>query len=199
MADHGDDPRTQATASYSELTSLVVHGWTRKPAADGGIPLGIEGLLAARHLRDQVRLTAMQTWFLALFSALVLTLASCSSTDAMTHQHHTIDYIEISATDLAVAKAFYGSAFGWKFTDYGPDYCGIQKTGGGEVGGLRQEAEVRGGGPLVVLFSEDLEASLKAVVDAGGKIVVEPFSFPGGRRFQFTDPAGNELAVYSAG
>ncbi len=113
----------------------------------------------------------------------------------MTDQHHTIFYIEFPVSDLAEAKRFYAAAFGWTFNDYGPDYAGIRKSDGGEVGGMRLEAEVQRGGPLVVLYSDDLAASVTAVRDAGGQIVKEPFSFPGGRRFQFTDPAGNELAV----
>lgn len=111
--------------------------------------------------------------------------------------HHTIDYIEISVTDLTEAKRFYTSAFGWAFTDYGPDYAGIQREGGGEVGGLRCVDAVVRGGPLVILYSNDLEASLAAVCRAGGEITAEMFSFPGGRRFQFADPSGNELAVWS--
>jgi len=118
----------------------------------------------------------------------------------MTHEHHTIDYIEFTVLDLAEAKRFYGAAFGWTFQDYGPEYAGIQRSeasGGGEVGGLRQDAEVAKGGPLVVLYSSDLEASVQAVRSAGGSVVVEPFDFPGGRRFHFRDPSGNELAVWS--
>jgi predicted enzyme related to lactoylglutathione lyase len=113
------------------------------------------------------------------------------------HAHHSIDYIEFDVTDVAKAKTFYASAFGWAFTDYGPDYCGI-KGEGREVGGFRKVDSVRTGGPLVVLFSKDLEASLRAVKEAGGKVLKEPFSFPGGRRFEFADPSGNELAVWAA-
>jgi predicted enzyme related to lactoylglutathione lyase len=110
--------------------------------------------------------------------------------------HHTIDYVEFTVRDLAVAKHFYASAFGWEFNDYGPEYAGI-KGARGEVGGLHQAAEARTNGPLVILYSNDLEKSVAAVRSAGGKIVREPFSFPGGRRFQFTDPSGNELGVWS--
>lgn len=112
------------------------------------------------------------------------------------HTHHSIDYIEFTVTDLAKAKAFYGAAFGWKFNDYGPDYAGIQKDKG-EAGGMRQAAKVTTGGPLVILFSEDLEKSVKQVTDAGGKVTTPPFAFPGGRRFHFKDPSGNELAVWA--
>lgn len=116
--------------------------------------------------------------------------------DAAGHEHHAIDYIEISVTDMAAAKAFYGAAFGWTFNEYGPDYAGIRR-GQGEQGGLRKVDTVRPGGPLVILFSEDLDATLLAVRHAGGAIVTEPFDFPGGRRFHFADPAGNELAVWA--
>ena len=115
----------------------------------------------------------------------------------MHHQHHTIDYVEFGALDLAEAKRFYNEAFGWQFTDYGPEYCGIQREGGGEVGGIRKDESVPPGGPLVVLYSGDLEASERAVKAAGGKITTETFEFPGGRRFHFADPAGNELAVWT--
>lgn len=116
------------------------------------------------------------------------------------HAHHGIDYIEFTVRDLAAAKHFYSAAFGWAFTDYGPDYAGIQGSDR-EPGGLRRSDEVRpdkqSGAPLVVLYSNDLEASLAAVKAAGGKIVSEPLPFPGGRRFHFEDPSGNELAVWS--
>jgi uncharacterized protein len=112
------------------------------------------------------------------------------------HVHHAIDYIEINVTDVEAAKAFYGSAFGWSFNDYGPEYAGIRGEGK-EVGGLRRESDVRTGGPLVLLFSEDLEASVDAVAAAGGTITAPIYSFPGGRRFEFTDPFGNELGVWA--
>lgn len=114
------------------------------------------------------------------------------------HRHHTIDYIELTVRDLAKSKRFYGAAFGWEFNDYGPDYAGI-KGPDGEVGGMYPTTELRIGGPLVILYSNDLDASLAAVRAAGGKVVKEPYSFPGGRRFHFTDPSGNELAVWSEG
>lgn len=114
------------------------------------------------------------------------------------HTHHAIDYIEITVTDLGVAKQFYGSAFGWAFTDYGPGYAGIQGAGR-EQGGLRLgDAVTTGAGPLVILYSGDLDVTLASVRSAGGSIVQEPFAFPGGRRFHFADPSGNELAVWSA-
>ena len=116
----------------------------------------------------------------------------------MIHQHHTIDYIEFTVSDMAAARRFYAEAFGWTYNDYGPEYTGIRHSSGeGEVGGMRLDTQVVTGGPLVVLFSNDLEASVEAVRAAGGEIVVEPFAFPGGRRFHFKDPSGNELAAWS--
>jgi uncharacterized protein len=112
------------------------------------------------------------------------------------HVHHGINYIEFAVTDMAQAKRFYEAAFDWKFNDYGPGYAGIQKEGG-EAGGLRLDSEVSTGGPLVILYSNDLDTSLARVRKAGGRITKEPFTFPGGRRFQFEDPSGNELAVWS--
>ena len=114
----------------------------------------------------------------------------------MGHTHHAIDYIEITVRDVEEAKEFYGSAFGWEFTDYAPTYAGIAGAER-EVGGLSQ-GEPRPGGPLVILFSADLEASRAAVEGAGGTITTPPFDFPGGRRFHFADPSGNELAVWSS-
>lgn len=121
-------------------------------------------------------------------------------TDSVTHRQHAIDYIEFAVTDLAEAKRFYGEAFGWEFTDYGPEYAGIRSPRGEsapEVGGLRQDPQVRPGGPLVVLFSTALEESVQAVTEAGGTVVNGPYDFPGGRRFHFTDPSGNELAIWA--
>jgi hypothetical protein len=116
--------------------------------------------------------------------------------EAAEHEHHAIDYIELTVTDIDAAKRFYTAAFGWSFNEYGPDYAGIQGRGK-EAGGLRKADTVTRGGPLVILFSSDLEASLAAVKAAGGIIATEPFTFPGGRRFHFTDPSGNELAVWA--
>ncbi|MGY1704305.1 VOC family protein [Geodermatophilus sp. SYSU D00697] len=120
--------------------------------------------------------------------------------DASPHRHHTIDYLEFPVTDLEQAKRFYAEAFGWESTDHGPAYAGIRDPRGGsdaEVGGLRLDQDVRPGGPLVLLYSTDLEASVAAVTRAGGLVVNGPYEFPGGRRFHFTDPSGNELGVWA--
>lgn len=106
-----------------------------------------------------------------------------------------IDYLELPAAGetLDSVKAFYSAAFGWTFTDYGPTYSGFAE---GLDGGFQANATEGALKPLPVLYSEALEATLAEVESAGGKIVKPIFSFPGGRRFHFRDPAGNELAVW---
>ena len=112
-------------------------------------------------------------------------------------RHHRIDYFEFPAADLAAAKKFYSTAFGWNFTDYGPSYAGFGYPGAErEAGGIAADPE-HTRGPLAVLYSDNLEASEQSVIAAGGKISKPIFSFPGGRRFHFVDPSGNELAVWS--
>lgn len=106
----------------------------------------------------------------------------------------TVDYIEFPATDLECIKKFYTGVFGWSFTDYGPDYTSFQD--GRLAGGFQRAASVTRGGPLVVIFVDDLAGAERRVKAAGGKIVRETFSFPGGSRFHFTDPDGNELAAW---
>ena len=106
-----------------------------------------------------------------------------------------IDYIELPATDIAATKRFYVDAFGWKFTDYGPDYTSFED--GRLAGGFTKDGKVAKGGPLVVIYADALEAQEAKVRQAGGTITKPIFSFPGGRRFHFSDPSGNELAVWS--
>lgn len=106
-----------------------------------------------------------------------------------------IDYIEFPTADAAQAREFYTAAFGWKFEDYGPQYTSFHD--GRLAGGFSAHDGARPAKPLVVIYAADLEAAQRAVEQAGGKITRPVFSFPGGRRFQFTDPSGNELAVWS--
>ncbi|HVI46066.1 MAG TPA: VOC family protein [Chitinophaga sp.] len=109
-------------------------------------------------------------------------------------KHEQVQYIEFLSKDIQRARKFYAESFGWKFTDYGPDYTAFE----GEYvdGGFTSGKPVKGT-ILVVLYSTDLEATQQKVIAAGGVITKEIFSFPGGRRFQFTDPDGYELAVWS--
>ena len=109
--------------------------------------------------------------------------------------NNRIDYIEMAVGDLGRSKQFYGQTFGWELTDYGPDYCAF--SDGRLNGGFTTEGAARPGGLLVVLYADDLEDAQRKVGDAGGDIVKPIFSFPGGRRFHFTDPDGYELAVWS--
>ncbi len=105
-----------------------------------------------------------------------------------------LDYLEIPAAkgSLDATKSFYARAFGWTFTDYGPTYSAFSE---GLDGGF--DADTDAVKPLPVLYAAKLEEALEAVTDAGGTLVKPIFSFPGGRRFHFSDPAGNELAVWS--
>jgi uncharacterized protein len=139
----------------------------------------------------------MHTTLIAL-TILAATLAAAQQEPKLVDNKQNdgrIDYIEFPATDVATTKAFYQQAFGWKFTDYGPDYTSFED--GRLSGGFTKQGKVIRGGTLVVLYASDLAATEKKVRDAGGVIVKDAFSFPGGRRFHFTDPSGNELAVWS--
>jgi len=115
----------------------------------------------------------------------------------MEHLHidRAIDYIEFTAPDLTAVKKFYGEAFDWKFQDWGDEYAGF--SDGHVDGGFARGAAKSGHGPLVILYSTNLEEIQQKVRAAGGTIVKDTFSFPGGRRFLFADPAGNELAIWS--
>lgn len=111
----------------------------------------------------------------------------------MTNNH--INYIELKAKDLELIKEFYSKSFGWAFTDYGPDYVAFSDSGL-DGGFERSDAEIINGA-LVVLYHENLEEAKEVIISSNGKISIDIFSFPGGRRFHFIDPAGNELAVWS--
>jgi predicted enzyme related to lactoylglutathione lyase len=106
-----------------------------------------------------------------------------------------IQYIEFQALDLVEMKQFYSSVFGWTFTDYGDDYTAFENSG--VSGGFAKVDKVSQGGPLVVLYHQNLDLARDNVIKGGGLISMDIFSFPGGRRFHFTDPSDNELAVWS--
>lgn len=113
-------------------------------------------------------------------------------------KHHTINYVEFPARNIEATKQFFATVFGWDFVDYGPEYTAF--SGQGVDGGFYFSAlagDVSSGSALIVLYSEDLLAT-EAVVKARGGMIVRPiFSFPGGRRFHFAEPSGNEFAVWS--
>jgi predicted enzyme related to lactoylglutathione lyase len=118
-----------------------------------------------------------------------------AETMSQADQDRRVDYIEFPATNMKETKKFYSEVFGWDFTDYGPDYTSF--SDGRLAGGFRLEQEVPAGGPLVVLYSTNLEEIKSRISESGGRIMRDIFEFPGGRRFHFADPAGNELAVWS--
>lgn len=113
----------------------------------------------------------------------------------ISRQDRCINYIEFTVADTARSKAFYGSAFDWTFTDYGPNYC--EFSDGHMKGGFNASAPATPGGPLIVLYGSNLADILGRIESAGGTIVKPIYNFPGGRRFHFTDPDGYELAVWS--
>jgi predicted enzyme related to lactoylglutathione lyase len=106
-----------------------------------------------------------------------------------------IDYVEFQTPQIGESKSFFAKAFGWSYVDYGPDYAEIRDAG--VTGGLETcEASARAA-PLVILKADDLEAAQSQVEAAGGIVVKAIFPFPGGRRFHFREPGGNELAIWS--
>jgi len=114
------------------------------------------------------------------------------------NQHEKLNYIEFPARDLEATKAFFEKSFSWQFVDYGPEYTAFSDQGldGGFYQSDLPVAEASGGA-LVIFYSNDLDKTLSKVEAAGGNIIKPIFSFPGGRRFHFAEPSGNELAVWS--
>lgn len=111
-------------------------------------------------------------------------------------QNNHINFIEFQATNLSEMKKFYSNTFDWDFIDYGDQYCDIKNAG--VSWGFAKVDEVSTGGTLVVLYHENLEPTQKKVIENGGTISKEIFSFPGGSRFEFIDPSGNKLAVWKS-
>ena len=114
------------------------------------------------------------------------------------NEHEKINYVEFPARDLTATKSFFESAFGWSFVDYGPEYTAFSDQGL-DGGFYRSElaASPSQGSALIVFYSKDLEQTLAKVEAAGGTIAKAVFPFPGGRRFHFLEPSGNEFAVWS--
>lgn len=114
--------------------------------------------------------------------------------------HEKLDYVEFPSKNVAGTKAFFAKAFGWSFVDYGPDYAAF--SGEGLDGGFFTadvSSLTANGAALLVFYSNKLESTLAKVATAGGRIIKPIFAFPGGRRFHFTEPGGNEFAVWSDG
>ena len=114
------------------------------------------------------------------------------------HEHEKLNYAEFASSDPAATKAFFQKAFGWSFVDYGPDYTAF--SGEGLDGGFFKanlHSSTASGAVLLIFYSRDLESTLAKVSNAGGTIIKGIFSFPGGRRFHFSEPSGNEFAVWS--
>ena len=112
--------------------------------------------------------------------------------------HEKINYVEFPAKDLVLAKKFFSDVFSWIFTDYGPEYTAFSNAG--LMGGFFKSdlvVSTQSGSALIVLYSNELEQTMKKIENANGSIIKPIFSFPGGRRFHFSDPNGNEYAVWS--
>ena len=112
--------------------------------------------------------------------------------------HNQINYAEFPAKDMAATKAFFGEVFGWSLTEYGPDYMDVHDVGL-TVGFHKSQlvANYEKTGSIIVFYSKYLEATQAKIEKAGGTITRPIFAFPGGRRFHFTDPSGNEFGVWS--
>jgi predicted enzyme related to lactoylglutathione lyase len=114
------------------------------------------------------------------------------------YEHEKIDYVELPAKDMDATKRFFSEVFGWEFEDAGPDYMAFLNQGlDGGFYRSERSASTNNGSALIVFYSNDLESTELKITTAGGIILKPTFSFPGGRRFHFADPNGNEFAVWS--
>jgi predicted enzyme related to lactoylglutathione lyase len=114
----------------------------------------------------------------------------------MSLTNNLINYVEFKTTDIEATKAFYNSVFGWTFTNYGPSYVAFSNSGL-EGGFELTDAPITSNSPLIVLYHKDLKAIQKSILEHEGLVTKDIFAFPGGCRFHFSDPSGNELAVWS--
>ena len=114
------------------------------------------------------------------------------------NEHEKINYVEFPAKDIAATKAFFSAVFDWSFVDYGPDYIAFSNQGI-DGGFFKSDLSIStdNGSALIVFYSNALEKTQLKIENAGGKIIKPIFFFPGGRRFHFSDPNGNEFAVWS--
>tara|TARA_B110001454_G_C12335726_1_gene273811 strand:- start:64 stop:504 length:441 start_codon:yes stop_codon:yes gene_type:complete len=143
-------------------------------------------------------------FILALVLSLFIASTSAQNLDEINEgstemtKNNKINYIEIPAKNIEATKTFFSEVFGWSFVDYGPDYCSFAAQGV-DGGFFKSDLVVstKNGSPLIVLYSNSLETTQDKIEKADGKIIKPIFSFPGGRRFHFSDPNGNEFAVWS--
>ncbi len=116
----------------------------------------------------------------------------------MTSANEKINYVEFPAVDILATKAFFSRVFGWTFEDFGQNYTAFSNQGlDGGFFTSDKKALTETGSALIVFYSADLDATLSKVSQAGGLVSQEIFSFPGGRRFHFIEPSGNELGVWT--
>ena len=114
------------------------------------------------------------------------------------NEHEKLNYVELPSSDLPATKAFFEKAFEWAFVDYGPEYSAFSNQGlDGGFFKANLKSTTENGAALLVFYSNNLEATQKKIIAAGGQIAKPIFSFPGGRRFHFIEPCGNEFAVWS--
>lgn len=114
------------------------------------------------------------------------------------NKHEKLNYVEFPASDLAGTKAFFSNVFGWTFDDYGPEYSAFSDQGlDGGFFASDLKSTTANGAALLIFFTEDIDSTLQKVTQAGGSIIKPIFEFPGGRRFHFTEPSGNEFAVWA--
>lgn len=113
-------------------------------------------------------------------------------------QHHMIDYLEFPCSNFQSTRQFFADVFGWTYVEYSPEYVAFENAGiDGGFFASNQSTDTDNGSALIVFYSNNLEATLEKITQHGGKIKCEIFSFPGGRRFQFIEPSGNEFGVWS--
>ncbi|QHN05186.1 VOC family protein [Granulicella sp. WH15] len=108
-----------------------------------------------------------------------------------------IAYFELPSTNVSALKEFYGQLFGWTFQDYGDDYAAVEN--GGLEGGFNGDPASKSKAPMVIVETADIRTTLKRVQEAGSTITMQIFAYPGGQRFHFLDPSGNELAIFQPG
>jgi predicted enzyme related to lactoylglutathione lyase len=199
----GETPDGRATIRFSPRNAFgIADHWV---AFDGRAEIHMPIRVVAHGGQAEVLITVLRQpgmddemlardadWVMRDLARLRDVLEGQPARDVATGRDGRVDYVEFHGPDLDQVEGFYGPLFGWRFTDYGPQYRAF--SDGRMDGGFSPDAAAM---PLVVLYADDLDATAAKVAAAGARIVKPIFAFPGGRRFHFVDPAGNELAVWS--